>query len=281
LLNQILEFNVLSQIAHLMKYSVNRPEKQFEKGMLIISNDIDVGNPLLGVINKGSRDNDVNLHFSEYHIGKIEEIAIPMFIEIFDGFEIPMTLAFRGQLTEVGGKVLNTLLDSSKKHDIGAHGYYHSLFTKLTRENAEDELQKIASGMKKHGVFPKSFIFPRNCVAHLDLLEKYKYSCYRGSGGIFTDCMKIEQSGCLQNVHPSLYLDGNANPFLLKKLLDISIKTKSVFHIWFHFWNFGQNEVSIEKTINKIFVPFLSYADKKRQNGLLDIATMNSALHLL
>jgi hypothetical protein len=281
MLNQISGFNLFSQLGHITLYSIKKPKMPFGKGMLIVSTDIDVGNPLLGVINRGSRDRDVNLNFSEYHIGKIEEISIPLFINKFDCFDIPMTLAFRGQLTEVGGKILDVLIDSSSKHDIGAHGYYHTMFTELSRKNAEDELQKISIGMKEYGLSPKSFIFPRNRVAHLDLLEKYDYLCYRGSGGLLTDCMKIEQSGNLLNVHPSLFIDGNSNLFLLKKMLDISIRAKSVFHIWFHFWNFGQNEISISKKINNLLVPFLSYAKEKQQNGLLDFETMNSAARLV
>jgi hypothetical protein len=248
-----------------------------EKGMLIVSTDIDVGSPELGVINKGKRDRDVNTRLSECQIGKIEELSIPLFVEVFNDFGIPITLAVRGQLTEVDGQVLEVLLASRVKHDIGGHGYYHRKFTQLTHNEAEDELRKISAGMKEYGVIPRTFIFPRNCVAHLDLLEKYKYTCYRSNGGFVKDCMHIEKCGQLYNIHPSIFIDQHSNLPLLKKILDISIEKRLPFHIWFHFWNFGEDEKSISKSIKNLFVPFLYYAKEKQENGILTFETMLSA----
>lgn len=82
-----------------------------------------------------------------------------MFIQTFDDFDMPMTLAVRGQLTEVGGKLLELLLASRFKHDIGAHGYYHRVFTELTHDEAEDEMHKISVGMKEYGLVPKPSFF--------------------------------------------------------------------------------------------------------------------------
>jgi hypothetical protein len=258
-------------------YSLRKPKTQLEKGMLIVSSDIDVGSSKLGVINKGERDRDVNLRLSEYHIGKVEEISIPMFVEIFDALDIPMSLAVRGQLTEVGGKVLEVLLASKVKHDIGAHGYYHRKFTELTYDEAEEEMRMIMAGMKEYGLVPKTFIFPANRIAHLDLLEKYKYTCYRSRGGLFKDRMHIEKCGRLYNIHPSILIDHNSNPLLLKRILNISIRARLPFHIWFHFWSFGEDKRTIAKTMQKLFVPFLQYAKGKQENGLMTFETMLSA----
>jgi hypothetical protein len=248
-----------------------------ERSMLIVSTDIDVGSPELGAINKGKRDRDVNNLLSECQIGRIEEISIRLFVKVFDYFEMPITFGVRGQLTEVDCQVLEILLASCVKHDIGAHGYYHRKFTQLTRNEAEDELRLISAGMERIRYNPKTFIFPRNCVAHLDLLEKYKYVCYRSSGGLVDDRMQIEKSGQLYNIHPSIYINQHSSLPLLRKILDISIQRKLPFHIWFHFWNFGEDEKSISKAIRNLFVPFLHYAKEKQENGLLEIETMLSA----
>jgi peptidoglycan/xylan/chitin deacetylase (PgdA/CDA1 family) len=271
------ELNSISEIVHYFKYLLGEPRMQLEKAILIVSADIDVGSSKLGVINKGERDRDINLHLSEYHIGEVEEISIPLFIETFDAFEIPMTLGVRGQLTEIGGKVMDVLRASKVKHDIGAHGYYHRMFTALTCVEAEDEIRRILAGMEKYGFVPRTFIFPRNRVAHLDLLEKYNFACYRGPGNTLRDRMCIEKCGRLYNVHPSIYVDGRSNPFLLKKILDISIRWRSPFHVWFHPWNFGEDKQKIAKTIQNLFVPFFRYAKGKQENELLAFETMLSA----
>lgn len=248
-----------------------------DKGMLIMSTDIDVGSSKLGLINKGRRDRDINNLVSEYYIGRMEELSIPLFIETFDHFGIPITLGVRGQLTEIDSQVLELLLASNIKHDIGAHGYYHRKFTQITTEEAENELNKIAAGMKKYGLVPRSFIFPANCVAHLNLLQKHDYACYRGYSDFINDRMYIEKYGGLYHVYPSIYVDRHASLLLLKNILKISIEKRLPFHIWFHFWNLGEDEKSITKIIKRLFVPLLEYAKKEEENGMLTFETMLSA----
>jgi peptidoglycan/xylan/chitin deacetylase (PgdA/CDA1 family) len=266
-----------SQLFHFLAYSVKKPKMQLEKGMFIISMDVDVGSRELGVINKGKNDENVSRHMGEYRVGKTDEVAFPLFLSAFDDFEIPVTFAIRGQLTEVNDSILELFPKSSVKHDIGAHGYYHREFTNLSRNEAENELNLISKGMEKFGVIPRSFVFPRGGVAHLDLLERYGYECYRSVGNFMDDCMYIEKKGRLYNVHPSLYVDRTMSSIFLKKILDLAIAKKLPFHIWFHLWNFGETKGSMHRTINNVFYPLLRYAKKKEKSGLLDVETMLSA----
>ena len=274
-INEYVSF--FSQLYHFLAFSIKKPKMQLEKGMLIISIDVDVGSRELGVLNKGKNDENIVKHVSEYRVGEIDEVAFPLFFEAFNDFEIPVTFAIRGQLTEVNNSILDSLLKSSVEHDIGAHGYSHREFTNLSRNEAENELNLISEGMKKIGIIPRSFVFPRNSVAHLDLLERYGYRCYRSVGDFKNDCMYIEKQDRLYNVHPSLYLDQSISSMFLKKILDLAIAKKLPFHIWFHLWNFGETKGSIHRTINKVFYPLLDYAKKKEKSGLLDVETMLSS----
>ena len=271
------EISFFSQLHHFLAFNIEEPKMRLENGMFIISIDVDVGSRELGVINKGKNDANVNKHISEYRVGKIEEMALPLFIEMFNDFNIPVTFAMRGQLAEVNDSILGLLLKASVNHDIGAHGYYHREFTNLSRYEAENELNMISAGMKKFGIIPQSFVFPVNSVAHLDLLEKYGYKCYRGYGDFMKDCMYIEKCGKLFNIHPSLYIAKHTKFTFLKKILDISTTKKLPFHIWFHLWNFGQEERHIQRSINNIFVSLLNYGKKKEKSGLLTFETMLSA----
>jgi hypothetical protein len=250
---------------------------KLENGMLVISIDVDVGNRELGVINRGENDANVNLYISEYRIGKIEETALPLFVETFNDFEVPVTFAIRGQLIEVNDSIPELLLKSSVKHDIGAHGYYHREFTNLSRNEAENELNMISANMEKFGIDPRSFVFPRNKVAHLDLLERHGYKCYRGYGDFMNDRMHIERKGQLINIHPSLHLDDGTSFVFLKKILDISVARKLPFHVWFHLWDFGETKEAMRKSIKKVFLPFFSYARRKERSDALRFETMLSA----
>jgi len=269
--------SLFSQLYHFLAYSIKKPKMQLEKGMFIISIDVDVGSRELGVINRGKNDANVSRHMSEYRVGEIEELALPMFVETFNDFEIPVTFAIRGQLTEVNDSILGLLLKSSVKHDVGAHGYYHREFTNLSRNEAENELNMISEGMKKFGIIPRSFVFPKNSVAHIDLLERYGYKCYRSYGGFTNDCMYIEKQGQLYNVHPSLYLDQGVTLTFLKHILDISIARKLPFHVWFHLRNFGEKQESFQKVIDNVFSLLFRYAKKKEKEGVLTFETMLSA----
>ena len=270
-------FSFFSQLYHFMAFSIKKPKMQLEKGMFIISIDVDAGSRELGVINRGKNDTNVSSHISEYQVGVIEELALPLFLETLNDFEIPVTFAIRGQLTEVDDSVLELLLKSPVKHDIGAHGYYHMRFQDLSHNEAEKELRMISLGMKKFDVIPRSFVFPRNSVAHLELLEKYGYKCYRSYGNFMNDCMQIERRGRLYDVHPSTYMDQGSSILFLKKILDIAITKKLPFHMWFHLWTFGRKKRSIHTNMNKIVVPLLEYAKKKEKSSLITFETMLSA----
>ena len=195
--------NLVSQLVHFPIFYIQNSNLSLNKGWLIVSTDVDVGCPELGILNKGKNDREVNDKMSEYEIGKIEEEAFPIILNVFDDFKIPITLAIRGQLTELDSKFMQVLLNSETNHEIGAHGYYHKSFTSLTYNEAKDELDKIYEGMKKYGIKPNSFIFPKNLVHHLDLLEDYDYFCYRGLGGHVNDRMNIDKSGSLYKPIPA------------------------------------------------------------------------------
>jgi hypothetical protein len=272
-------YSFFSHLSHFLAYSSKKPKMQLEKGMFIISIDVDVGNRELGVINGGKNDKNVNNSISEYRIGEIDEIAFPLFNSTFANLQIPVTFAIRGQLTELKHSILESLLDSPVKHDIGAHGYYHRTFSDLSSVEAENELTMISQGMKNFGIIPRSFVFPKNRVAHLDLLEKFGYKCYRSLGNLMSDGMYVEKRGQLYNICPSLYIDARSysSPIFVKKILDIAISKKLSFHIWFHLWNFGQTKESIHKNLRRMLFPIFKYAKKREKNGDLTFETMLSA----
>lgn len=268
---------LLSQLSHFPMLIAKRQKAVFDSAMLILSVDIDVGSKKLAVLNNGKYDKDVSSHFGEFLIGEVEERVLPKFVDIINCFGIAVTFAIRGQMLEVDSSIIDLLLDSPVSHDIGAHGYYHRSFTEISQNEAERELREIHTRMGRHGVFPKSFVFPRNRVAHLDLLKRYGYKCYRGSGGFLKDNMNIEKRKALYNICPSMYISLGLNPFLLRRMVDLSIIKKSPLHFWLHLWNFGQDKEHIERNACKILVPMLKYAKKKEKNGMLTLETMCSA----
>lgn len=267
-----------SQLLHVLGLRIESPRIQFESALLIFSIDVDVGNREIGVINRGRNDPHVHNLYPEWRIGEIEEQALPLIVDMFNDFKIPVTFAVRGQLAEIDDDSLfPLLLNSPVKHDIGAHGYTHRAFQDLSQHEAESELQKISGNMKRFGLTPRSFVFPKNSVSHLHLLEKFGYECFRARGNFPKDGMYVERVGGLYDVHPSLLLTKNSKPVFLKKIVDIATAKRTPLHFWFHPWEFGETAAQIKRKIETVFLPLLDHAKSKQEIQALEFETMLSA----
>ena len=268
----------ISQVIHAVTLSITKKPASLEKGMFIISVDVDVGSGGLGILNHGRNDRNVHNYLSERIVGEAEKTALPIFLDAFEEFQVPVTFALRGQMLEVDSSPLVLLLNSEVKHDIGGHGYSHKRFSELSSLEAEVELSKLATAMDTFKIKPSSFVFPKNSVAHLDLLEKHGYRSYRSYGNFKLDCMQIEKHGNLFNLRPSLNVDQSINSLLLKQIVRVAIRKHLPLHMWFHLWNFGLSEKALRKSVQRIFLPLLKFARKEVDGGLLTFETMASAI---
>jgi peptidoglycan/xylan/chitin deacetylase (PgdA/CDA1 family) len=267
---------IISQFCHLLSFNLKRPRIQLECGSLVTSIDVDVGSSRLGEINKGKNDRNVHGYLSEWHVGMVEEKTIPTLSQFFDGLAIPVTFAIRGQLAEVESPIFEQILNSPIPHEIAAHGYYHRTFTSLSRAEAQNELKLISTGFQKFGIKPRSFVFPKECVDHLDLLEKFGYTCYRDKGGLRRDGMFIRKNGRLIDVHPGFHLGFTYNPIFLSEIIDIAVRYSLPFHVWFHPRDIYETRGSTKKIISNVYSPLYEYAKKKEDEGLLRFETMGS-----
>lgn len=271
--------SILSQFGHFVSFSLSKPKMRLECGALITSIDIDVGCKSIGKRNKGRNDTNVHEYMSESRIGEVEKKIVPLLNKLFIDLEIPVTFAIRGQLTEIENSILDLLLKSPIDYDIGAHGYYHRTFTSLSETEAQNELKLISKGMNKFGIKPRSFVFPRNQIAHLPLLEKFGYKCYREKSSLIKDKMCINKVGQLYDVHPSFHLGCTYNPIFLDKIIELAVVNKLPFHIWFHPRDLYETRGSTGAFIRHVLFPLYKYAKKKEDQGLLTIETMHSVIN--
>jgi peptidoglycan/xylan/chitin deacetylase (PgdA/CDA1 family) len=270
-------FSVASQLLHFTRFRMAKHKRQFDRGVMITSIDIDVGSRLLGEKNNGRNDANIHHVLSEARVGEIEEQIVPRLLRLFGEMEVPVTFAVRGQLTELDHTVLGLILGSPVKHDIGAHGYSHKAFSKMSESEARREMELIAGGFSRFPLQPRSFVFPRNKIAHLHILEEFGYTNYRESGGLLHDDMFIRKTGKLYDVHPSFHLGSSFTPVFLNKIIDISVKHGLSSHFWFHPRDLYETTGSVERNIQRVIVPLYSYAKKKAALGQLRFETMMSA----
>jgi len=137
----------------------------------------------------------------------------------------------------------------------------------------------IATGFQKFGLRPTSFVFPKNRVCQLELLERFGYESYRDEGGLRKDGMFIRRRGQLYDVHPGLYLGLTYNPIFLTKMIDIAVTRRLPFHVWFHPHNIFEISGLTQGKLERVFSPFYNYAKKKEKEGTLKFETMRSIVN--
>ena len=104
-------------MCHVLAFHLKKPRSQFDRAMLIISIDVDVGNSDIGRINGGQNDLNVHNFLSEARVGDAESGSIPYIIDIFDFYGVAATFAIRGQLTELSNSVIDLFLSCSVRHE--------------------------------------------------------------------------------------------------------------------------------------------------------------------
>lgn len=77
--------------------------------------------------------------------------------------------------------LLDSIREAEVDHEIAGHSFSHPLFTDLSRKEARTELEAMTDTARAHGVELESFVFPRNEIAHEDLLPEYGIKTYRGA----------------------------------------------------------------------------------------------------
>lgn len=218
-------------------------------------------------------------------------------LALFDKYEIGATWAVVGSLYENSNKTNPELwgapdlikkIKIHKQHEIGCHSYSHREFTKLTKREAEEEVKKCPKA--------KSFIFPRNKVAYLDLLRKHGYVSYRGYEPHLQNfqnskLLKIIEIADLLlliphtsephkhkgliNISGSMYflserglrkhIPNNFRYLKAKRSINRAIKRKEIFHLWFHPIDLADNTKEQLSELEKI----LKYAHSRIEVGSL------------
>jgi peptidoglycan/xylan/chitin deacetylase (PgdA/CDA1 family) len=67
------------------------------------------------------------------------------------------------------------------RHEIAAHGFSHLPLGRASATEVCNELEALQNVAAFKATPPRTFVFPRNQIGHLDLLEKAGFQAYRGA----------------------------------------------------------------------------------------------------
>ncbi len=192
-----------------------------------------------------------------------------------------------------GRDIIEKVLSSSVNHEIGYHSFSHVVFTEISRELAEGEVREAKKIEKEWGIKFKSFVFPRNEIAHIDVLKENGFKIYRGENLGRYD---LSQSFLIRKFNGGInkiiapptepkWMDGiweiPSSMFFCDPQIKFSvlpraklglyraIRSKKVFHIFLH-----PHNLLIYSSLKDDLDKFLAHVSKKRDERKIEVMTM-------
>ena len=122
-----------------------------------------------------------------------EREIVNQLLKIFEDFQLPVTWATVAALVDDKNKMINIvnknawyapdiiekIMKSEIKHLIASHSYSHINFQENSKSIIIEDFEKAEYFFKTLGITPDVLIFPRNQIAHLEILNQFKYKSYR------------------------------------------------------------------------------------------------------
>lgn len=212
---------------------------------------------------------------------------------------------------DIVDRIIKYVKESKASNEIGCHSFSHQLFGDYgcEEELARAEIQKCVELMKReYGIVPKVFAFPRDHVGHLNVLKEQGFIAFRDVPHKLYPCLKLERTiSNYMKTYSSLFIQFLSYYFLFPphvttpreaisglwafpgclafgkkpsiplKLVTFkaiqgtrkAIEEDRIFLMYTHLRDFGENEHMLSN-----FGEVLSYVDRKRREGKLEVKTM-------
>jgi hypothetical protein len=192
-----------------------------------------------------------------------------------------------------GRDIVEKVVANHLRHEIGYHSFSHPTFTEIPIDMAEEEISLSRSMEREWGSRFKSFVFPTNKIAYVDLPRKYEFRISRGApaGKAVASKLKLLKkiSGASDKIasHPVtlIWRDGIweiqssmlscdsqiPQTLLLRSRIGIerTISSRKVFHVFLHPWN-----ILCYRRLLRDFEKLLRYVSDKREEGEIEVITM-------
>ena len=249
--------------------------------------------------------------------GELERTIVDKLVGLLETYEVSATWAIVGRLLDrdatrddkvwYAPDLIERVRNARVAQDIGSHSYAHLYFGETDREALRADLAAARRVHDAHGLPFGSFVFPRNQVAHLDLLREAGVRIFRSvdhgwhtavrqrlgamAGRIANLADKalpfppaivnpIDHDGLVELPSSMLLLARKGlrraiHPLSLVAKASLGIerarRANGVFHLWFHPSNFYYDMTRQLDTFDRI----LRRACKMRDRGQLDIKAMS------
>lgn len=266
---------------------------------------------------------DTEIAWGNIHVGEYARVsdrmdegkaAIRKLIDAFERYEVPATWALVGQLFRrperspppgsepvlpdrqlpwdrdwwYAPELVDAIASSPVEHEIASHSANHLDYAGASRSEAAADLDLFGSLAAEYEPI-RSFVFPRNRVAHLDLLREAGFICFRGrpptlgadpSPTVFRPRLRgplvdVPASTALRHYEhrPAVlrYFPTRLKGWFLKRGVDLAARTGAVFHVVLHPHDFTLEDGA---RLFREFETFLTYLAEKRDAGAVEPSTL-------
>jgi peptidoglycan/xylan/chitin deacetylase (PgdA/CDA1 family) len=92
-----------------------------------------------------------------------------------------------------GASLIERIRSCRVAQEIGCHSFSHVIFGDegCSHQTAESEIAECVRLAADRGLQLRSFAFPRNRVGHLDVLQEYGFTCYRGPEPVWHESSRL------------------------------------------------------------------------------------------
>ncbi len=194
-----------------------------------------------------------------------------------------------------GRDIVEMIRQNRLPQEIASHSFSHIIFSDpgCSLEAAESDISECVKLAREAGIHMDSFIFPRNSIGYVDILEKYGFKVYRSvdsnekkhfltrARGLLEDILAVtpalaspRKDGKLTVIPASMLfrysyglsrlIPQGARAARAKKGLNKAAKSNKIFHLWLHPMNFGWNTRKMFDEFESILEHAARLRDKNR-----------------
>jgi hypothetical protein len=173
-----------------------------------------------------------------------------------------------------GPDLIERILASPVKHEIGCHSFSHPGFGPYCPpEVARAELDACRDAMQPFGLEPRTWVFPGNDEGNYQTLRDAGVEIVRSYPRKAHIALPLERADGLWAVHASTGLSRGEGWSMSQRLgrlrgfLEKAMATRMAIHVWLH--------PSLKREdFDQLLIPFLRTCAQLREQGRLDILTM-------
>ena len=174
-----------------------------------------------------------------------------------------------------GTDLVEMIMKSGVSHEIASHSFSHVCFNDeaCDKDVASGEIAKSMELFHAFGVFPETFIFPKNMVGHLNIIKDFGFSIYRAQDGQEI----LKKNGMWEFPHGLWLSPLGYTVQEIKHIIDLSVENKGLVSFYFHLHEFlGQIKV-----LKNFLEPIFELIGRERERNRIQPATMKKIVGLV